>query len=314
MSLLFQPSSAQAHLGPPRRKRFLSGHGEHYLGYIKAAKTYLDQVGGTDGGWLFRKPYDDQEGHREFFTLTYNVLNLLQVMRPPPRGRVLEVGSGGGWLTEILMGLGYTVYALEPSEAMIAAARERLAGFIRHHRLRDAPPVHFLCESLEECSLSDGGVDGIIFHEALHHVVDEERGLAQCFRVLAPDGVLGVTGESAWTPGDRVLEEACEAEMARYGTLENPYTSEYLEYLLIKHGFEEVTRYHGVNGFFPERMGAVPLGQAAQMPAQRCNHLTGARGRGNRPPPTSAAPRGERSRCWTCSRGRPAVRCGFRCG
>src|SRR5262249_31327784 len=156
--------------------------------------------------------------------LTYNVLNLLEVMRVPRRGRILEVGSGAGWLTEILMGLGYEVYALEPSEDMSAVARERAAGFVRHHRYRNPPPVHYLCEALEECSLPDESLEGIVFHEALHHVVDEERGFAQCFRVLVPDGVLGVTGEGAWVPGDRRLEAACEAEMARYGTLENPYT------------------------------------------------------------------------------------------
>jgi SAM-dependent methyltransferase len=274
---------------PPRHKRFLTGHHERYLGYIRAAKTYLDQVGASAGDWLFRKPYDASDDHREFFTLTYNVLNLLQAMRLPARARVLEVGSGPGWLTEILMGLGHTVYALEPSEAMIAVARQRVAGFAQHYRLEDPPTVHFLCEALEECSLPDASADGAIFHEALHHVVDEERGLAQCARVLAPGGVLGVTGEGAWIPGDRGLEVLCEEEMARYGTLENPYTFDYLQYLLKRHGFEEVTRYHGVNGFFPEFMGGMPLAEAAQMPAWQCNHLTARKGTGR---PTTANRRG----------------------
>src|SRR5450755_4025821 len=59
------------------------------------------------------------------------------------------------WLTEILVGLGYEVYALEPSEEMIVAAQQRIAGFIHHHRDRNPPPVHHLCEALEECSLPD---------------------------------------------------------------------------------------------------------------------------------------------------------------
>jgi SAM-dependent methyltransferase len=258
---------------PPRHKRFLSDQHERYLGYITAAKTYLAQIGTAADDWLFLKPYNRQN-HQEFFHLSYNVLNLLGAMRVPPRGRILEVGSGASWLTEILVGLGYEVYALEPSEDMIVAARQRIAGFIQHHRDRNPPPVHHLCESLEECSLADGSVDGIIFHEALHHVVDENRGLAQCFRVLSPDGVLGVTGEGAWIPGDRNLESQCEEEMARYGTLENPYTFEYLQYLLTKHGFEDVTRYHGINGFFPENAGHLTIRQAAQAPAHGCNHLT----------------------------------------
>ena len=131
---------------PPRHKRFLSDQHERYLGYIQAAKTYLKQIGGASDDWLFLKPYRTQD-HREFFTLTYNVLNLIEVMAVPPQGRILEVGSGAGWLTEILMGLGYEVFALEPCEDMIAAARERLAGFIQHHRYRNPPKVHHLCEA-----------------------------------------------------------------------------------------------------------------------------------------------------------------------
>ncbi len=258
---------------PPRHQRFLTDQHTRYLGYIDAAKTYLKQIGGAKDDWLFLKPYRADD-HREFFTLTYNVLNLLEVMAVPPKGRILEVGSGAGWLTEILMGLGYEVYALEPSEDMIAVARERAAGFIRHHHYKNPPPVHYLCHGLEECSLADESVHGIIFHEALHHVVDEERGLAQCFRVLKPGGVLGVTGEGAWVPGDRRLESACEDEMRRYGTLENPYTFEYLKYLLDNIGFEETTRYHGINGFFPEAAGDTPIKQADQAPAHDRNHFT----------------------------------------
>ena len=36
-------------------------------------------------------------------------------------GRVLEVGSGPGWVTEMLMGLGFEVDAVEPSASMIRA-------------------------------------------------------------------------------------------------------------------------------------------------------------------------------------------------
>ena len=204
-------------------------------------------------------------------------------------GRILEVGSGTGWLTDILFGLGYEVYALEPSEDMIAAARERLAGFMHHHHFRTGAPVHYLCETLEECSVPDGRIDGILFHESLHHIVDEELGLAQCFRVLAPDGVLGVTAEAEWIPGDRNLETACEEEMARYGTMENPYTFDYLHYLLRKHGFEEVTRHHAINGYFPEQMGGLTIEQAAQAPAKGSNHIT-ARKPSDRP--TTANQRG----------------------
>lgn len=59
------------------------------------------------------------------------------------------------------------------------------------------PPLH-----LEDLAQEDGASDGILCRASLHHVVDEEAGLAQCFRLLTPGGVLG-SSEGAWMPGHR---------------------------------------------------------------------------------------------------------------
>jgi SAM-dependent methyltransferase len=224
--------------------------------------------------WLYRKPFDNSPGNGLYYTHLYNTLNLLQCLQIPHRGVVLEVGSGPGWLTEILFSLGFEVMALEPAETMIRVAQERISACVDHHRVDDSPRVTFLCESLEECSLADESVDAVIFHEALHHIVDEERGIAQCFRVLRKGGVLGVTGEGSWIPGNRQQEDSLREEMARYGTLENPFTFEYIEYVLRKHGFKQVARYHGINGFFPVQDEGLTIRQAAQWPAEWFNHLT----------------------------------------
>ena len=54
-------------------------------------------------------------------------------------------------------------------------------------------------------------------------------------------GAIGVTGEEVWTPGNHALEQHCRDEMQRYGTLENPFSIEYLDYLLELHGFDSIT-------------------------------------------------------------------------
>jgi SAM-dependent methyltransferase len=197
-------------------------------------------------------------------------------MAVPFRGRVLEVGSGPGWISEILMSLGYEVVGIEPSDEMIAIARERIESAIRHHRLAAPPPVTYHATTIEDCDLPDESFDAVLFHAALHHVIDEHRTLAQCFRLLRPGGVLGVN-EAAWIPGDRTLESQLEEEMRRYGTLENPFTPEYLDWLLARHGFVDVERYHAVNGYFPERMGAVALKALPGERARLHNNLTARR-------------------------------------
>lgn len=261
---------------PPRHRRFLGDSPGRREDWLKAAREYVSRKEADERAWLYRKPYDPSPGNSDFFHETYSILNLLEVMAVPYRGRILEVGSGPGWISEILMGLGYEVDGIEPSEEMIAIARERVEAAIRHHRLASPPAVTWHATTIEDCDLPDESFDAVLFHAALHHVIDEDRALAQCFRLLRPGGVLGVS-EAAWIPGDRVLEEKLEEEMRRYGTLENPFTPEYLDWLLFRHGFVDVTRYHAVNGWFAEEMSAFPLRALSGERAETHNNLTARR-------------------------------------
>jgi 2-polyprenyl-3-methyl-5-hydroxy-6-metoxy-1,4-benzoquinol methylase len=261
---------------PPRHRRFLSGAPGRREAWLQAAREYVSRKPAGERAWLDSKPFDTSPGNAEFFQETYSLLNLLEAMAVPHRGRILEVGSGPGWISEILMSLGYEVGGIEPSEEMIAIARQRIEAAVRHYRLAAPPPVTYHATTIEDCDLPDESFDAVLFHAALHHVIDEERTLAQCFRLLRPGGVLGVN-EAAWTPGDRTLEEQLEEEMRRFGTLENPFTPEYLDWLLARHGFVDVRRYHAVNGYFPEGMGSVRL---EKLPGQRArchNNLTARR-------------------------------------
>jgi hypothetical protein len=65
--------------------------------------------------WLYFKPCDFAPGNPNYYHEVYQVLDLLEEMDVPPRGRILEVGSSSGWVTEILLGLGLEVDAIEPS-------------------------------------------------------------------------------------------------------------------------------------------------------------------------------------------------------
>jgi len=239
---------------PPRHRRYLSGSPARMETYLQAAREFVSRRSASDHAWLYRKPYDGSAGHTVFFDDMYGVMNLLRAMAIPPGGKVAEVGSGPGWVTEILLALGYEVDSIEPSEDMIAIARERIEHARRHFHLGDTPRAGFYAEPLETCSLPEEGYDAVFFHASLHHVVDEEQGLAQSFRLLRPGGVLGVN-EAAWVPGDHRLEEDLDEEMRQFGTLENPYTVEYLDFLLYRHGFVDIRRYYGVNGLFPSEMG-----------------------------------------------------------
>lgn len=268
---------ALSHLAP-RHHRFLSDRTRKGNRFLEAAREYVANKPEGEVAWLYCKPFDRNPGNPTFFTEMYQVINLLQAMAIRPFGRVLEVGSGPGWVTEILALLGYSVDAIEPTRDMIAIAQRRVSCAFECYKVSDPPQVHFHETTLEDCGLPGESFDAVLFHEALHHVIDEEKGLAQCFRLLRPGGVLGVS-ESAWIPGNRQLEEQLEEEVARFGTLESPFTQEYLDHLLTRHGFEQIQRYHAVNGLFRLEDGKRTLEEAAQMPARFSNNLT-ARKRG----------------------------------
>jgi len=240
---------------------------------IEAARAYVDARSGAERDWLYRKPFDPAPGNRSFYSEMYQVLNLLEAMRISHRGLVLEVGSGPGWVTEILLLLGFRVLAIEPAADMVEIARERLAAARAKHHLATGDEVTYLCAPLEAAELEDGAFDAVLFHEALHHVIDERLGLSKCFAALRPGGVLGVS-EWAWRPGDAALEAQLEQEMRRFGTLESPFHPSYLDGLLADLGFTEIRRYHSINGFFPASEGGAPIERLAQGAATSTNNLT----------------------------------------
>jgi SAM-dependent methyltransferase len=228
--------------------------------------------------WLYRKPFGHD--HKTFFTEMYQVLNLVEAMAVPAGGCILEVGSGPGWVTEILMLLGYAVHAVEPSADMTRIAEGRVRRAAEHYQLDSPPSVTFHTLPLEEgVPLAAESADGVLFHAALHHIIDERLGLAECYRVLRKGGVLGVS-EWAWHPGDRQLEGQLEAEMKAHGTLENPFSQEYLDYLLADLGFVEIQRFHAINGLIPAASGGSAVKALTPARAEVTNNLLARKPRG----------------------------------
>lgn len=247
--------------------------------YRQAAETYTAALQPLEAAGLKQKPFDWSAGHPAFFTAMYQGLNAIQALALPANAKVVEIGSGSGWLTCYLMGLGYKVKCIEPSAAMIAAARENLDQFAARHAFEMLiPNVEFECATFEDSAAPDDWADGLLFFESLHHLADERRAAAQAFRMLKPGGRLVIVGESNWTPGDDQEPAAMwRAEMDRFGTLESPFTHQYLRHVLDEAGFVDITRHHGVNGFIPvERENATVL-EVSTLPAAHVNSFTARR-------------------------------------
>ena len=97
---------------------------------------------------------------------------------PPPPARVLEPGAGTGAITVLLAELGYRVTALDISEAMLARARDKLAGAEVEFVVApaDAPPA--------------GPFDAVVERNSLWTNPDPKSTLAAWREVTEPGGRL----------------------------------------------------------------------------------------------------------------------------
>jgi 2-polyprenyl-6-hydroxyphenyl methylase/3-demethylubiquinone-9 3-methyltransferase len=90
--------------------------------------------------------------------------------------RVLDIGSGGGFLAARLADAGYEVTGIDPSMAAVRGAAAHVhASFARAVG--------------EKLPFADGSFDSVVCSEVLEHVEDPGGVIAEASRVLRPGGV-----------------------------------------------------------------------------------------------------------------------------
>jgi 2-polyprenyl-3-methyl-5-hydroxy-6-metoxy-1,4-benzoquinol methylase len=272
-------------------KRFKVTDARGYAEYKSAASDYVANLTEHDRKGLRQKPLDWNRGHRTYLVNMQQVLNTLQALDLPVGATIVEVGAGGGWVTEILASLTYGVVAIEPSADMIDSARERVRSYLEHHDIAMLlANVSWLCSTMEEVQLQDSIADAVFYFESFHHVIDENIALKKTFAALKPGGQIAILGDSNWIPGNASQETMWAAETAEYGTLESPFTDAYLVWLLREHGFEAITRHHLVDGLVPVTRQSEPVENFASMHALYNNLVIARKPDGTKPAPEPVAP------------------------
>ena len=95
-----------------------------------------------------------------------------------PGLRVLEVGCGTGFFSEIFLRKGIDLHAIDISPELLAKARERCP----------AKAVFHVCD-IEALPYQNGVFDAVVGIRVLHHL-DMEPSFREIVRVLAPGGVI----------------------------------------------------------------------------------------------------------------------------
>jgi 2-polyprenyl-6-hydroxyphenyl methylase/3-demethylubiquinone-9 3-methyltransferase len=105
-----------------------------------------------------------------------------RAVRPLDGLRIVDVGCGGGVLSEPLARLGAAVTGLDPAPTNVAVARL--------HAERAGVAVAYRNEALEDAVARGETFDIVLAMEVVEHVADVPAFVAACARAVAPGGLL----------------------------------------------------------------------------------------------------------------------------
>jgi demethylmenaquinone methyltransferase/2-methoxy-6-polyprenyl-1,4-benzoquinol methylase len=123
---------------------------------------------------------------------------LVDAIDPHPGMRILDVATGTGMVAFALAARGAEVVGLDQSEAMLGAARDRLA---RTPELSSR--LTFMLGEAESLPFDDGEFNALSFTYLLRYVDDRAATMRELVRVVAPGGRIGMV--EFGVPGDPVL-------------------------------------------------------------------------------------------------------------
>ena len=96
--------------------------------------------------------------------------------------RILDIGCGGGILSEPLARLGGTVVGADPSETNIAVARR--------HAEAAGVSVDYRCTTAEELADAGESFDVVLAMEVVEHVTDVDLFVSRCAEMVKPGGLM----------------------------------------------------------------------------------------------------------------------------
>jgi SAM-dependent methyltransferase len=113
---------------------------------------------------------------------------VLDLAGPVSGKSLLDVGSGNGIAAFAFASEGATVYALEPN-----LSGDFGAGAIK--RINESLSVYAVAGTGEAIPLRDRSIDIVYGRQVLHHARELRTFIAECARVLRPDGIFIATRE-----------------------------------------------------------------------------------------------------------------------
>lgn len=132
----------------------------------------------------FRKPFGPEWDSHDWVKWA-TIAEILHRFAVPQGAKVLDVGCGNGWLSQLLSECGYLATGLDIAPVSIEKAREWAAA-------RNSP-AQFIVQDMEDFT-SDNEFDMAIAYNALHHTTRQAVVIRNIANSLRPGG-LALFGE-----------------------------------------------------------------------------------------------------------------------
>ena len=188
---------------------------EHEIEYIRQVTKIENVPIEQFRQYLANKPFSDLRCG-EYLMDVAQIFNLL----PPPPAKLLDVGVGSGWTSELFAMRGYEVLGLDISPDMIDLAN-----------MRSGKARFLVCDY--ETGPIPGGFDVAVIYDALHHAEDELSVLRNVFSALSDDGIIVTIEPGA---GHSTTADSLEV-MRKYGTTEKDMPFFHQKRLMQEAGF-----------------------------------------------------------------------------
>jgi SAM-dependent methyltransferase len=152
---------------------------------------------------------------------------MFQTIRPYITGPVLEVGSGIGNLSAHLLGSGFPSHLSDVRPRYCQKLRE---AFGRHPCCRGVIQLDLVHPDFDRAYASLLGQFGTVFAlNVVEHIADEHRALANCHKLLRPQGTLITLVPAYELLYNRFDRELCHFRRYTRGTLERLFRVNGLE-------------------------------------------------------------------------------------
>jgi SAM-dependent methyltransferase len=221
-------------------------------GAVRYVKAFIKQQGAGGEWYLNNKPFCLGPDFSAFVDDLSRFVAMVQTLRLPQQGEILDVGCGPGWVCEYFARLGQFVMGIDICDDMISVARQRLSRMPLGTLPVEKQATEFLAHDIESSPVPvSRRFDVAYFESTLHHFYNPVAVLRNVAQNLKEDGVIAIL-EGEAPPIDSEGHQKLTEVMAQYQTIERPYSREQLIELLAVTGFEYHRFYFPLCGLYEQ--------------------------------------------------------------